>query len=159
MKFNSKLIISTLAIILITSCESHEIKADEPFEKFKAQKLLEKDSEMQINETIIAPKKIIIIQKMEAPDEWSKLKKEIEKKIQANENTIKELKNNSTTNAKTLKKLTRLEENNDNLKMQIDEYCIEVKLKLEKFKTKMKQDVDDLGNELKDIQPADKKQF
>jgi hypothetical protein len=154
-KFNSLFILSLLASCL-ASCESHEIKADEPFDTFKEQKLAFKDSNIHAVDSVIIPKKIIVIKKAEITDEWEKLKNQLEKKIKINENIIKDFKKNSSANSKILKQLARLEEENNNLTIKIDEYCIELTLKLEKFKIKINQNVNELDNELKDFKLANK---
>ena len=152
-----KLITGCFSLLLINSCESHEKKADDAFDQFKEEKQLIHDTEMRKNEIVPNVVKETVIKKNENPDDWTKLKNEIEKRIQVNENSIKRIKNNTATDSKMLKRITRLEDDNNNLKKLIDEYIIDMKLKLEQFKTKINQDTQELETELKDLTISNKK--
>ncbi len=152
-----KLITGCFSFLLISSCESHEKKADDAFDQFKEEKQLIHDTEMRKNEIVPNVVKETVIKKNENLDDWTKLKNEIEKRIQVNENLIKRIKNNTATDSKMLKRITRLEDDNNNLKKLIDEYIIDMKLKLEQFKTKINQDTQELETELKDLTISNKK--
>ncbi|MDO8999645.1 MAG: hypothetical protein Q7W45_07770 [Bacteroidota bacterium] len=152
-----KLITGSFIILLIFSCESHEKKADDAFDQFKEEKKILHDSEILTNEIIPAEKKEITVKKVDKTDDWTKLKNEIDKRTQTIENSISRIKSDGATDSKTLKKLTYLEDENNKLKKQLDEYIISMKLKLEQFKTKIIQDTQDLEAELKVVVISNKK--
>lgn len=157
MNLKFKLIPYCFFMILISSCESHEKKADDAFDQFKEEKKLIHDSETLTIEIKPDIKNEITSKKTENTDDWTKLKNEIDKRIKGNENSIKHIKNSASTDSKILKKLTRLEDENNDLKKQIDEYIIDMKLKLEQFKTKIDKDTGELEVELKALEDVDKK--
>lgn len=152
-----KIIPCCFLMILISSCESHEKKADDAFDQFKEEKKLIHDTEILTTEIKPDIKNEVTIKKNESTDDWTKLKNEIDKRIKINEYSIKHIKNSSTTDSKILKKLTRLEDENNALKKQIDEYIIDMKLKLEQFKTKIDKDTQELEVELKELTALNKK--
>ena len=55
------------------------------------------------------------------------------------------------------KKIARLEDDNNDLKKQMVVYNEEVKLKWEKYREKMKQDLNEIDIELKDLASNNKK--
>jgi uncharacterized protein YlxW (UPF0749 family) len=72
----------------------------------------------------------------------------MEKKIQLNEKTIKEIRGLTDANTDLLKKLTNLEKANNDLRIKIAEYNEEVKVKWEKFKASLNQNVNEIDIEL-----------
>lgn len=160
--FTSMIITGCFSAMILVSCESHEQKADDAFERVKEEKMMSKDSNSISKEIIQEPKFVTKNASLngevgqENPDEWAKFKMETENKILANENKIKEIKGIPNTNAKLLKKVTFLEKDNNDLRRQMNEYSKEMKSKWENFKAKMNQDVNEIGIQLKDLTINDK---
>lgn len=146
-----------LPIILLASCESHEQKSNDAFDRFKEEKRISKDCVLV---TVDAPKEITKVEPIklnECPDEWIKFKNETEKKIVLNENRIKKIKQTPAANIKLFKKIVHLEKENNNLKIQLMKYEEEVKNNFENFKQKIKGEEADLDTKLKDIVESEKK--
>lgn len=141
----SIIINSLLSFTLFCSCESHEQKADDAFENFKEDK-------MNLKDTIIIEKLVPStenqINKIEKLSEFEKFKKEIEKKVLANENKIKTIKLTPNPNSKLFKRVLSLENDNKNLKNQFDLYQEELKKNFETFKNKLNLDVNEIDSEL-----------
>lgn len=140
-------------ISFISSCQSHEQKADSAFDLVKEEKMMNDDTGILIPEV----KKIEIIKKTEEPDDWSKYKVETEKKIVSNEIKIRAIKNIPNADAKLFKKISALEQQNTDLRRQLNEYAESLKLNLEKFKFTMKQDMEAINSDLNDLTAANKK--
>lgn len=145
-------------LIILVSCESQEQKSNEAFDQFKEEKLMLKDCVLtnvdmfqQMNTT--APLKT-----NESADDWIKFKIEIENKILLNKNKIKKLKQTPNADIKLFKKIVRLEKDNDDLKIQLNEYEFEVKENLKKFKEKIDVELNSIGTQLKDISVKEKQQ-
>jgi len=136
-------------LFILVSCESHEQKADDAFDIVKAEKLRIKDTIVIENKIPETSTKVFSVKEIES--DWSKFKNEIEKKIFLNENIIKEIKSNPNVNAKLLKKVTSLEQDNNELRKKMDQYKEEVEVMWENFKTEINHSVNDIGIELKDI--------
>lgn len=93
---------------------------------------------------------------MEYEKDWQQFKNEAELKIIANEKAIEEFKAEILTASKKFKlkyekEVIALEQKNFELKKKIIEYRYEGKDKWEEFKQSFNQDVDIVGNALKDI--------
>lgn len=141
----SIIIKSFLSFIILCSCESHEQKADDAFETFKEDKMTSKDT--IIIEKIISPVESQTY-RTEKLSEFEKFKKEIEKKVMANENKIKIIKLTPNPNSKLFKRVLSLENDNKNLKNQFDLYQEELKKNFEIFKNKLNLDVNEIDSEL-----------
>jgi hypothetical protein len=153
MKINPfTIIISTCFLSMaLFSCESHEQSADDAFENVKEEKTKLKDSVIVAKELIPETNKTEPVRKTESIDEWTKFKMDAEKKITANEITIKTIKGIPNANAKLLRQVTSLEKDNNDLRKQMDVYKEEVKVMWENFKTKINHDVNEISIELKDL--------
>lgn len=157
LNFISVSIITCLSIIIFASCESHEQKSNDAFDRFKEEKMTSKDC---VVVAIAEPKDILKVESPkinESTDEWLKFKNETEKKIVLNENKIKRIKQTPEANIKLFRKIVHLEKDNDDLKIQLKKYEEEVKINLERFKEKIKGEVTDLDIKLKDIVESEKK--
>lgn len=154
--FLSSTIISCFSAIILFSCESHEQKADEVFEQVKVERMMSKDTAI-INKALQPPEKTDPLKKNEYIDEWTKFKMETERKIVANENLIKEIKTIPNASAKLLKEVTSLEQENNDLRKEMDVYKEEAKVLWENFKTQINHDVNKIGIDLKDIKINNKK--
>ena len=142
---------SVIAIVLLASCESHEQKSDEAFNQFKDEKIAKKDSIYVYIDTTAAAEKNQRAKKHEKIDEDTKFKKSIENSVHANELVIKKLKATPNLNIKTLKKIVHLEEANNNLLKQLNDYDEEVKKNRKSFEEKINQEVSELEVNLKII--------
>lgn len=145
-----------LSIIIFASCESHEQKSNDAFDRFKEEKMTSKDCVLV---TVDAPKEIAKVEPIklnECPDEWIKFKNETEKKIVLNENRIKKIKQTPAANIKLFKKIVRLEKENADLRIQLKKFEEEVKINFEKFKLEIKGEEADLDTKLKDIVESEK---
>jgi len=150
-KFISKIITVCFSVVILLSCESHAKKADDAFDLYKEKKMHPQDSNLIVKEITPKPKEKVSVKKNENIDAWTLFKLETNKKIHANERLIKELKNSTSENAKTLKRVSALEKNNYDLNKQMDEYNEKMKVSFENFKTEMNHDVDEIGIELNNI--------
>jgi hypothetical protein len=150
------------SILFFTSCQSHEQKADDAFEQVKQEKSEHVLVPVVAQEVIEVPKKaepekIEQDKKIDYPDEWSKFKSEMEKKIILNELKIKEIKVMPNANSKLLKKVLRLEEDNNALRKDMNDYNEEAKTKWETFKASISHNVNEIDIELKDFTKNNKK--
>ena len=158
----SKIIIACFSVVLMVSCKSHEQKTDDAFEQVKEEKKLTNDSD-KINNAMVVEKSTVIsdttkgnpVTKKIIPDERTQFKLETAKKIQTNQNKIKQMK--ALQNVGMNRKVTSLEKDNNNLMIKMDEYNKDEKLKWELFKANMNQDVNEIGIELKTIRINNKK--
>jgi hypothetical protein len=157
--------ITSLFLIAISSCHSHEQKPDDAFENIKEQKKLNKDSvppvpeiisDQKKTEIISSQKKTEVVPKSENQD-WVSFRMGMEEKIIMNTLKIKSLKAAPESNTKQLRKVARLEKNNTDLRKQMDDYAADAKARQEKFRTSMNQDVNDIGTELKDMIAKEKR--
>ena len=83
--------------IILYSCESHEQRADDAFERVKESKKISNDSNGFGIGKIPESSEKKLSKKNEIQEAWSKDMKDIEKKIRSNENQIKEFKGTSDT--------------------------------------------------------------
>ncbi len=154
--FVTQLIIILVLLLSLVSCESHEQKTDVAFENFKEGKLSQKE-DVAIPEDTSEKRAVIIktpikVQKTtEGENDWTKFKCEIEKKIIKNEIQINEIKAKANLTTKELKKASSLEKENNDIRRKMDEFKEDEKMKWEKFKLTIDQDVNDINVELKDI--------
>lgn len=169
MNFKSKIIaiflICTSAVMFV-SCESKEQSSDFAYDRVKEEKMMSNDnlnyedgiaidSNSKIQETkFISPQ---IYSKKTNIDQWIKFKTETENKLLSNERQIQKIKNNTNSNAKQLKKALNLEEDNNDLKKQLDEFNLERKSMLEKCMIRIDKDMLDLTSKLNVITIENKK--
>lgn len=139
-----------VALVLLTSCESHEQKSDEAFIHFKDEKMAIKDSVYIHKDTTI--EKPQPTKKYEKMDEDVKFKKSIENSIHANELIIKKLKATPNMNIKTLKKIVHLEKVNSGFIKELANYDIEAKKKWQTFEAKINQEIKELTADLKNVE-------
>jgi hypothetical protein len=144
-----------VCLIIIASCGSHKQKGDEAFDLVKKEKMLSNDSDL-IRKALIQEKTTSQTKKNEPQDKWTIYKVETEKKIQTNENTIREIRTKSKSNANLIRKVSTLEKENNNLRIQMDKFNDEMTLKLENFKNMMNNDVNDIGIQLKVLKTGNK---
>ncbi|MBK9248301.1 MAG: hypothetical protein IPM69_09385 [Ignavibacteria bacterium] len=155
--------------VLFISCESHEQKADDAFERVKVEKKIDQDSggaDVVIQQPIIQEIKIPEVASLDVKspeikiinqDEWSKFRADTEKKIAINESKIKVIKSNPSTSPKMLEELSSKEKDYNDLRRKLDEYSLEMKENLGKFKVKMNHEVNEISIDLNDLTVNNKK--
>ena len=152
---NLLLTVATFVLmVILSSCESHEKKVDDAFERVKKTKTNIKDTIEIATKSVTTIEKIKVVVKNETVDEWILFKNETEKRIKGSEAQIKELKeqkNMAKNKAKFDKQMTRLEQKNNDLRKRMNDYNEEVKVKWEKFKVGVNHDIDEIRIELKDV--------
>jgi hypothetical protein len=139
---------SFLSVLFLTSCGSHKQKVDDAFDRVKKERMLLADTNFVSKEIIQESMKTAPVKTKETLDEWTKFKIETENKIRLNGTKIKEIKALPNANARLLKQVADLEKNNNDLKIEIDKYNEEVKVKWELFKVSMNHHVNEIGIEL-----------
>ena len=139
------------AIMLVVSCVSHEQKTDDAYNQFKQEKKISKDSIVSNNKILANALKTESVKTKVTPDNWTVFINEIERKIHSNEYKIREMKSISEANANLLKKVSTLENNNNDLRKQIDEFNEDMNVKLETFKLKLNHDANEISIELKEL--------
>lgn len=159
LNFISRIVTVCLFVVIMVSCDSHEEETDNAFEQVKEEKMIsnENDSDSVIQEIIEEPKKLVSAMKTKKLDDWTKFKLETEKKISGNENKIQNIKNIPNVDFKLLRKIASLEKDNNELRIQMDKFNLEVKMKWENFKTTINHDVNEIEIELKDLAKNNKK--
>ncbi len=163
------LIATNVCLICLVSCHSNEDSQYHAMEPV-SNEIVSKNSILRNNEktvkkdSLVTPKKVVrIVKKTEQVqqkgdiDSWGSFRMETEMKIEANEKNIKMMQETPNASAKMIRKLKRLQKDNDNLKKKITEYDEEMKIAREKFKDKINQDVNNIDNELKDLTVNSKK--
>jgi hypothetical protein len=141
--FANVVLIGIIFLMILSSCKSHEKKVDDAFDIYKEDRNNFVDSSIN--------KKTVIIKTFENSSEWYQFKTSIINKIRINESKIKEIKGRSNSNSNLLRKAKKLEDENNRLMAQIEEYQEELKVKLENFKMKMNNDLNEIAGELKDL--------
>ena len=154
MNSNLPIIISFLSIIALISCDSGQPKPDTAFESFKENKLMIKGSDSTDKVIIKNPKKS---DQEQNPDDWTKFKAEMERKIIKNEHTIKEIKGIPNGNTELYRKASRIEKDNNELRKQMDDYHKKMQVGVENFKATMYQDMAKISVALKDLAVNNKK--
>lgn len=166
-----KVLAACFSVIALLSCESHEQKADDAFERVKVEKKIDQDSGGAV--VVVVPQQPII-QDIKVPeaasvdvkkpdvkvinqDEWSVFRAETEKKILASESKIKAIKATAGTSAKMLEELSSKEKDYNDLRRKLDEYSMEAKEALGKFKVKMNHEVNEISIDLNDLTLKNKK--
>lgn len=139
------------------SCQSHKQKPDDAFDLVKKDRMLSGDSSFVSAEVIQESLKTEPVKKIETQDEWTKFKNEMEKKIHQNENKIKEINGLPDAKAGLLRKVANLEKDNNDLKLRMDEYKEEVKVKWEMFQASMNHNVKEIDIELNTLKTDNKK--
>ena len=106
-------------------------------------------------DVVVAKQDLKVAQK-DSVSEYQKLTKESEIKFKSNEKSIADLraaitKNNSKEQATDQKKVSILEDKNNNLKKELAEYKVLGQTQFTAFKTEYNRDQDQLAKELKDF--------
>lgn len=163
--FISIILTGCLSVMIITSCGSHVKKTDDAFDLVKKDRMMSNDSnfvskkiiEESMKTEIVKKNENQVVKENETPDEWTKFKLETEKKIRQNENKIKEIRGLADLNASLRRKVTNMEKDNNDLKIRMDQYKEEVKVKWEMFQASMNHNVNEINIELNAIKTDTKK--
>jgi outer membrane receptor for ferrienterochelin and colicin len=105
---------------------------------------------------VVDAKKDLKVAVKDSTSEYQKLTRESDIKFKLNEKRIAELrtgiaKSNSKEQATDQKKVSQLEQKNNDLKRQLADYKVEGQAKFGTFKTELNRDLDLLTKELKDF--------
>lgn len=147
--FYIALIISAnFLVVLLNSCGTRVTKAEDAFDLVKKERMLSDDSSFVSKETIQASMKTELVKKVEKPDEWTQFRLEMEKKIKLNEVAIKKIKDKSELKNNTRRKLAFLEKENSELRVKMDEYAEDIKVRWETFKSSQNHIVNKVGIDL-----------
>jgi Flp pilus assembly protein CpaB len=120
-------------------------------ESVKARENLKEEKQ----DVVVATKDLQVAQK-DSVAEYQQLTKEANAKFTANEKSITDLrsriaKNNSKNMATDQKKVSLLEQKNNDLKKELADYKVEGQTKFSAFKSEFDKDLDQLAKELKDF--------
>jgi hypothetical protein len=137
-----KLIIVSFSVILFSACGAKEQKGDDAFERVKAEKLLSNDTSLVDKAMLQESKKVAVVKQKERVDEQTSFKIELEKRFLSNQVAIIDLKKSPGLNAKALKKIARIEQENIALKKQFEVYVEAAKLNWDNFKKGMDRNMD-----------------
>jgi hypothetical protein len=153
--FNNLLIASLFAWSL-GSCQSHESSADDAFERVKEGKMMRPmGEELMDTQPIVAGKPTLKTHIVEASDPWAQFKKGMETKILANQVEIVALKARPN-NSKGIKKVIALEEENNELRLQMEAYHVQELARWAEFEARMKLNVEGIATALKELKPPAK---
>jgi hypothetical protein len=155
--FNPLILTGCLSAMILTSCGSHVQKTDDAFDLVKKERMMTTDSNFVSKEVIEESLKTTVVKKIETPDEWTKFRNEMEKKIHKNEKTIKEIEGLPELNAGLRRKVTNLEKANNDMKIRMDEYKEEMKVKWEMFQASMNHTINEIDIELNALKTNNKK--
>jgi hypothetical protein len=150
----------SLAMIVVTgmlfvsahACESHEQRAEEAFEQVKDDMTANGDSNAYADvEPIGAPQKSKTTKVYVPPmTEEVKFNKETESQLNANEALIKDLKG-MPNNGKIMKKISLVEKDNAELRVEMAAYLAEVKLRWETYQATTKEELEKISADLKTL--------
>ncbi len=120
-------------------------------ESMKARENLKEEK----HDVVVATKDLQVAQK-DSVAEYQQLTKESNAKFSENEKSITDLrariaKNNSKNQGTDQKKVTLLEQKNNDLKKELADYKVEGQTKFSSFKSEFNKDLDQLAKELKDF--------
>ena len=155
--FTTIILTSCLLVLITTSCGSHKQKPVDAFDLVKKERMMTADSSFVSKEVIQESMKTEPVKKIETPDEWTKFKNGMEKKIRKNENTIKEIEGLPELNASLRRKVTNLKKANSDMRIRMDEYKEEVKTKWEMFQASMNHTINEIDIELNSLKADNKK--
>lgn len=135
-------------LAMMSSCESTRTEADDDFKRKNEKWIIENDAVVSQKTVALNPdgstvKKVIV--------EKVSFISDAEKKIVTNENLILQLKKDKKASARTLRKIDDLDSENKAIRVRIDEFILEDKLRCEQFKTDVMRDVNLIEIELKDL--------
>lgn len=146
-----KLLLSLVAIAFIAGATSTTFGQVPDKQSVKARENLKEEKK-----DVVDAKKDLKVAVKDSTSEYQKLTRESDIKFKLNEKRIAELrtgiaKSNSKEQATDQKKVSQLEQKNNDLKRQLADYKVEGQAKFGTFKTELNRDLDLLTKELKDF--------
>jgi len=146
-----KLFLSIAVIAFMAGSISTSFGQAPDKESVKARENLKEEK----HDVVVAKKDLAVAQK-DSVSEYQQLTKESDAKFKANEKSITDLrsdivKNNSKNQATDQKKVSLLEQKNNDLKKELADYKVEGQIKFSTFKSEFNRDLDELAKELKDF--------
>jgi hypothetical protein len=146
-----KVFLSIAIVAFIAGTVSNSFGQAPDKESVKARENLKEEKK-----DVVVAKKDLKIAQQDSVATYQQLTKESETKFKNNEKSITDLrariaKNNSVNEANDQKKVTLLEQKNNNLKKELADYKVEGQIKFGTFKNEFNNDLDELSKELKDF--------
>jgi hypothetical protein len=146
-----KLILSLAVVAFMAGTLSTSFGQVPDKESVKARENLKEEKK----DVVVAKQDLKVAQK-DSVSEYQKLTKESEVKFKNNEKCVADLrtaiaKNNSKEMATDQKKVSILEEKNNNLKKELADYKVLGQVQFNTFKTRLNRDLDQLAKDLKDF--------
>lgn len=148
MKFLAIILIAGVATVISNSCRLKDEETVDAYDKVKEERMLLPDTNFISQETIQESMQTQPILSYEDPDEWTVFKNKIEAKIKSNDNLIAEIKAIPHPNFFFQSKLKFIIMENNDLKIALDEFNEDTKLRWMKFKTSMVHDANKIEIEL-----------
>jgi Flp pilus assembly protein CpaB len=146
-----KLFLSIAVIAFMAGSISTSFGQAPDKESVKARENLKEEK----HDVVVAKKDLAVAQK-DSVSEYQLLTKECDAKFKANEKSITDLrsdivKSNSKNQATDQKKVSLLEQKNNDLKKELADYKVEGQTKFSTFKSEFNHDLDELAKELKNF--------
>jgi hypothetical protein len=148
MNFNINIVILALTQITLISCESHEQPSESAFIRVRKEKFFKLDSAANVAEEQerIEPIETLLTEKI--TDSWTHFKLETGRHLDKNDRAILKIKHILDLSVSSFKKATVLENENTDLRMSLNKFDDSDKEVQDKFKTKMKADLDKLDADI-----------
>lgn len=148
MKFNFNIIVLALSQIALIACESHEEPSESAFIKVRKEKFVKLDSAANVAEEQERIEPIETLLTETITDSWTHFKLETGRHLDKNDRTILKIKRIIDLSVSSFKKATVLDKENADLRMSLNSFDDADKEVQEKFKTKMKEDLDELDADI-----------
>jgi len=146
-----------LILLLNSSCGSSDAQSDVARDFVKQEIVATNDTVVVIDEPSEKSSDKKEKKSNQNENEFSEFKKDIEKRIAMNESKVKNMmKKSKRKSSSFIEKLNLLDQENENLKIEVEEYQLTSASKLERFKLKMYDKVDHLSIELDQLNLQDK---
>lgn len=148
MNFNFNIVILALTQITLIACESHEQPAESAVIRVRKEKFFKLDSAANVAEEQdrIEPIETLLTEKI--TDSWTHFKLETGRELDKNERAILKIKRIIDLSVSSFKKANVLENENTDLRMSLNNFDDADKEVQEKFKTKMKEDLEKLDADI-----------
>lgn len=148
MKFLVIILTAGVATVISNSCRLKDQKTVDAYDMVKEERMLLLDTNFISQETIDASMQSQPVLTHEKADEWTAFEDEIETKLKSNDKLILEIKAMPHPNFFFQRKLKYLIMENNDLKIALDEFNDDKKLRWMKFKTSMVHDANKIEIEL-----------
>ncbi len=144
MKPNLNILLLVLTQLTLIGCESHEQPAESAFIRVRKEKFFKLDSAANVAEEQerVEPIETLLTEKI--TDSWTHFKLETGRQLDKNERAILKIKRIIDLSVSSFKKANVLENENVDLRMSLNNFDDADKEVQEKFKTKMKEDLEKL---------------